>query len=290
MKGQKDASVKLRLSQAIRSFSIDKQDLRKLCDILQERSTAAGIIEADKYEKREGQKDEDYEKDKRLLKEAFELKITISGSNGAELYGTIDEVFNSPNFPDKINSFYVNSESTLKGVYNWYPRNSFDLFLDFTKPKVFDFSLMPSHLTPNNSNFRVQGYEATWANGVFHEINSFINEKKAILSLVHNHSVYDISVWLLGLPLAFWVCSKASKTIKLIATNVFVQNALYVYVFFVMLLIFRILFHYLRWITPLVEFKYKNSKVVLHRCFFGAILLTILGSFIYDVLKILFRW
>lgn len=289
MKEQKNASVKLKLSQAIRSFSIDKQDLRKLCNILQERSTAAGGIEVDKYDKREGQSAEDYEKDKKLLGEAFELKITISGSNGAELFGTIDEVFNSPNFPDKINSFYVNSESTLRGVYNWYPRNSFELFLDFTKPKVFDFSLMPSQFTPNSSNFRVQGYEATWANGVFHEINSFINEKKAILSLVHNHSIYDVLVWILGLPLAFWACAKAAKIVESSTTlNAFIKNAIYVYIFFVMLLIFRILFHYLRWITPLVEFKHKNSKVVLHRIVLGAILFAVGGTFVYDILKAIF--
>ncbi|NQS88613.1 hypothetical protein HQ584_02325 [Patescibacteria group bacterium] len=286
---QKNVSVKLKLSQAIRSFSIDKQDLRKLCNILQERSTAAGVIELEKYKKGGGQSEEGYEKDKKLMEEAFELKITISGSNGAELYGTIDEVFDSPNFPDKINSFYVNSESTLRGVYNWYPRNSFDLLLDFTKLKVFDFSLMPSQFTPNNSTFRVQGYEATWANGVFHEITNFINEKKAILSLVHNHSIYDILVWILGLPLAFWACGKTSKLIESFSVfNVFIRNAIYVYIFFAMLLIFRILFHYLRWITPLVEFKYKNSKVILHRCIFGAILLAVLSSVVYDILKALF--
>lgn len=146
---------------------------------------------------------------------------------------------------------------------------------------------MPSQNTPNESNFRVQGYEATWANGVFHEINKYIETKKASFSWVHKHSIYDLMLFPLGLPLSFWACYKSSKFIELMFadSNIFAKNCLYVYIFFVMLWIFRILFHYLRWLSPLVEFQNIKNKVTIHRFMFGTLLVGLIGSFLYDMIK-----
>ena len=171
-KNKKERLIKNKLSVPIKSLSLDKDELRKLCNILQERSESAAEIERSEYPKNEADPKK-YEKDIGLLKEAFKIKVTIVGSDGKQLYGYIDEVFDSPNFPDNVKSFHVNSEAILRTVYNWYPKNSFDLFLDFSKPTVFNFNLMPSYETPNQSILNVHGYDATWPNGVFQEINEF---------------------------------------------------------------------------------------------------------------------
>lgn len=290
MKGQqKDVSIKNRLKQKVSSLSLDKNELKKLCDILQERANGAADLEIKSFAQG-NQTDEEYEANKKTLKESFELNITIAGANGEELFGNIGDVFNSPNYPDEVRTFHVNSENTLRAVHNYYPRNSFTLFLQFSKPKILDFSFMPSQGTPNESNFEVQGYDATWANGVFNEITNCFKQRSSSLSVVHNHSVYDVLLWFLGFPFAFWVSFKTSTTIEnlFINFNSFVKNAVYLYLFIATLFCFRILFHYLRWVCPLVEYRSPKNTIMIHRAVLATLSLGTFGSFIYDILKYLF--
>src|SRR3989304_2843728 len=151
--------VRNRLSRKIASCSLDRDELHKLCQILQERSSAAGDIEV--------------------------MNLKQGELPHEEMYGSISEVFDSPNFPDQVSTFYINSETILRAIHNWYPRNSFELFLDFRKPELFDFSLMPSQPTPNASNFSVQGYDVTWTNGVFSEVIKCLDRHPSTLSWLH---------------------------------------------------------------------------------------------------------
>jgi hypothetical protein len=279
-------NIKNRLRSKIVSFSLDKEDMHKLCDLLQERSTSACEIEIQKFI-RGSLTDAQYQEALKTLRDSFELQITVTGVNGEELYGPIQEVFDSVNFPNNVKSLYVNSEHVLRAVHNYYPRNSFEVFLDFSKPAIFDFSLMPSQKTPNEANYHVHGYDATWVNGVFSEITNFIKQRSSTLSIVHNHSVYDVLLWILGFPLAFWVCFKLSPTIENIGvnTNAFFKSAIYVYCFIAALFVFRILFHYLRWVCPLVEYRAKGSNIIAHRTVLGALLIAIVGTFLSDMIK-----
>ena len=238
----KQPRINNRLKMDVLSLSLDKEDLKKFCDILQERANSAADIEVGLFEKRE-QTDEQYQANIETLRNSFELKITVSGKNGEELWGTIEEVFNSVNFPSEVKSLYVDSESTLRHVHKYYPNNSFKIFIDFNKPKIFDLSLMPSRSTPNESNVEVKGYDATWVNGVYSEIKKYINERSSTLSIVHAHSIYDILLWVLGLPASFWVCSKLSTHIEsaFSQSNTFATSALYVYAFIATLIVFRVL-------------------------------------------------
>jgi hypothetical protein len=276
-----------RLQSNIKSFSLDKDDMHKFCNLLQERSTAAGEIEMQKYN-RENQTDEQYQNNLRTLRESFDLRITVNGINGEELYGPIGEVFASVNFPDNVKSLYVNSEHILR-AYNYYPLNSFEVLLDFSKPEIFDFSLMPNQGTPNRANYQVQGYDATWVNGVFNEMASFIKQRSSTLSNVHNHSVYDVLLWVIGFPLAFWICYKLSSGIEKIGvdTSTFFKSAIYLYCFIASLFIFRILFHYLRWVCPLVEYRSKGSNIIANRVVLSALLIGIVGTFLTDIIKAL---
>lgn len=268
----------------ISSLSLDKNDLRKLCDILQERSYSAAEIEIRKFRKDEGPK-EQYENVRIELKKAFELDITIVGNGGESLFGTIEEVFDSPNFPDEINSLYINNKNRLKVYYNYSPSNSFTIFIDFDKPEIFDFTFIPSLNTPNSSNIEVTGYDATWVNGVFSELKNFVDGRSSTLSIIHNHSIYDILLWMLGFPLSFWFCWELSSQIESLFNNIniFTANALYLYVFMASLVVFRSLFHYLRWTCPLVEFRYNRNKSLVHRTVLFTMITGWVGRFLYDI-------
>ena len=134
----------------IRSLSLDRSELRRLIDIMQERSFAAGEIEVANFQKRD-QTEDLFEANKKTLKDGFSLWLTVTGRDGVNLYGTIETVFSSPNFPDEVASVFFDTSTPLRSVHNWNPRNKCVLFIDFTRPEVFNFSLMPSQETPNAS-------------------------------------------------------------------------------------------------------------------------------------------
>ena len=121
-------------------------------------------------------------------------------------------------------------------------------------------------------------------------IDEILKEKGSAFSVVHNHSVYDFLVWIFGIPLAFWICFKVSPMLEAVAlkTSVFLQSAIYVYLFFGILILFRIVFHYLRWVCPLVEFKSKGNAIYLHRTAIGAIILGLAAQYIYAIFDIIF--
>jgi hypothetical protein len=280
--------VRNRLTWKITCFSVEKTDLNRLFQILQERCHAASEIEVNNF-KQMGQTDEIYELDKIKIKQGFDLKLTVSSLDGQELLGGINEIFDSPNFPEQIKSIYVNSEIPLRVPYNYYPRNSLELFLDFSKPELLNLSILPSQETPNESNIAVQGYDSTWVHGVFNEFSNFIKIHPAKLTWLHKHSIYDLLVWLFGLPFGFWITYKLSDILNKIFYNInsIVQSAAYVYVFLASLIFFRLLFHYARWVWPLIEYRSSSNIELKHRIILGAITIGLISKFIYDIIKVI---
>lgn len=282
---EEDLSVKIHLKRPAINCSLDRAELKHLAEILQERSNAARDLELATFHP-EGLAPEVLERQRNLLRESFTLKFTVMGSDGRELFGTIREVFESPNYPEEVSALFVASDNTLRAVHNYYPRNAFRLFLYFSKPAVLDFRILPGLDTPNASNFEVEGYDATWANGVFREIDAFLKNKPSKLAIVHRHSIYDLLLYPIGIPIAFWVCHKASSVVQgLVPESGFLQNSIYVYLFAAAVISFRIVFHYVRWVFPVVEYRAPASHPLVHRTALVALVLSILGAFVYDVLK-----
>jgi hypothetical protein len=271
----------------IRSFSTDRGELRKLLEILQERAYAAADIEERHLPKLEGQTDEQYEQTKKDLRAGFRFFVTLSGTDGRKLSGTIEDVFDSPNFPENVKDLFFDSTSPLRTRYNYHPRNKIILFIDFGRPEILNFTILPSQETRNESNIEVSGNDVTWVNGVFQEVVDYISKHPAAASWLHRHTVYDIIVWILGLPLSFWACSMLSNIIEtsLSGHSPFLRAALYVYVFFITLILLRVAFHYARWIWPLTEYRSSKNRSLKHKAVFVAICSSMGLSLLYDVLK-----
>ncbi len=70
--------------------------------------------------------------------------------------------------------------------------------------------------------------------------------------------------------------------------STFILNGAYVYIFLASLMIFRLLFHYSRWVWPLVEYKSARNKSVKHQVILGAITLGLLTTLIVDLIKLIF--
>lgn len=278
--------VKNRLFKPIDSLIINKADLYKFLQILQERANSACDIECNHVES--FIPSENLEKSKEDLRSCSTLKITITGHDGEELFGSINDVFESLSFPEQIKSIFLNSELLYKSRFNYFPRNRLELFIDFGKPKVLDFSFSPSDKTPNDSSFIVEGYDNTWVNGVYREIDNFFEKRSSKISGIHKNSIYDLFLWILGVPIGFWTCFKMASIIQQAFINSFLQSALYVYIFFLSLLIFRILFHYFRWLYPKIQYKSSNDLSIIHRGFFYTIAIGLIGKFLYDMICLIF--
>ena len=288
MKDKQESIISTKLTRQIRSFSSGKDDLHKLFKILKERNDSARDIEVANF-KQVDQTAEEYEENRQLLYDSFELKITINGSDGSQLYGSVSEIFESPNFPDRIQSIYLNSATVFQVRWNFLPRNRFELLLDFSKPRMLDFSFLPSQATPNPSAFAVSGYDKTWVHGVFNEVSAFIDNHHARGAWMHKHSVYDLLLYAIGLPFAFWVVYKSSGYVTRVfgGFSEFVKAACYVYIFLASLIVLRVLFHYARWLWPLLDYQTTSDKAAKHRVFLGAIVIGLITMFIYDLVKTL---
>jgi hypothetical protein len=205
-----------------------------------------------------------------------------------KLTGSIETVFGSPDFPDDVASVFFDTSIPLRTAHNFIPRNKCVLYLDFTRPEVFNFTLLPSQETPNQSSVDVEGSDATWVRGVYHEVNSYISDHPSTLRILHRHTTYDLLVWTLGFPLAFWLCFRLSPYVSKATASPFLSAALYLYLFLISLSGFRILFHYARWIWPLVEFRGPKNKALRHKVLWSALALSLIGSLLYDLLKAIF--
>lgn len=277
-----------RLTQNRPPCSFDKQELRTFLQKLQERLDAAAELEIACFEQHQQTPDE-FETNKNTLREGYKLKPTFTGEDGRELYGSVEHIFDSPNFPEIVKSVYINSAIPLKAVHNFAVRNSVEVFLDFSKPNIFDFQIMPGHRTPNETNFKVQGFDATWVNGLFYEIQSFINTHRSKAPWLHEHSVYDIFLWFFGYPVGFWLCFKASPLLPNgVDAILFVRAALYLYIFLIALVLLRALFHYSRWVFPLSEYRHPRSKALRHRAILAALCIGLFSSLLYDIFRAIF--
>lgn len=286
MEQQNQAILTRELSQPIAACLFSKSDLKNFCEILEEWCSKA-LDEEIKHYSPLNRTPEQFSADIAALKSGFELKVTVQGVDDERIYGTIPDVFNSPRFPDRVKTLYINSESDLRNLYNWFPRNRFEMLLDFTKPELFNLSLSPSISTPNASNILVSGLDSTWVSGVYGEIANFIEKNRTRRKFFHRHSIYDLLLFLLGIPFAFWMAYKLSRLINSIfgGFSVFVQNGAYVCLFFLMLHLFKALFDYARWVFPIVEYKSTTDTAHKHRFILGGLIIAIFGNFLYDLFK-----
>lgn len=287
MEQQDQAILTTELSGQIAACTFSKKDLRALCEKLQESNHEAAEEEVNHYVPLDRPPDQILA-DREKLRLGFDLQIVVRGVDDKTVTGSIPVVFNSPRFPDKVKSLYIDSALNLKNLYNWSPRNSFELILDFTKPELLNLSFSPSGPTPNASDIRVSGRNETWVNGVYHTVTEFVKNRKTRRQFFHRHSVYDLLVLCGGFPFAFGISYKLSEWINRMFGQIseILQSAAYVYVFCFSLILFRILFDYGRWVFPIVEYQTSTNAALKHRIFWSTLAVAVFGNLVYDMFKI----
>lgn len=200
------------------------------------------------------------------LRALFIITVVVNGADGEKITGKDESIFTSVELPRRIDSIYIDSSIDYHVSRNFYPRNRFTILLDFSKPPLIDFTNPAvSAPTPNNSHFQVDGDNTIWVNGTSELIRRRFSECQNHRSWLHRGGIYDALLWLVGMPLAFFIIHRLSDFIVSLTNDQILKFAIFVYLFFLTLVLFRVCFGYTKWAWPKVEMSYKNNITLSHR-------------------------
>jgi hypothetical protein len=102
--------------------------------------------------------------------------------------------------------------------------------------------------------------------------------------LLHAGAIYDVGLYLVGFPFSLWAVYRVSDLLKSLALPTIIEAAIYVYTFFLGVNLFRLMFTYSRWVFPKIDLESESSSPFRHRGVWAAIILTVFGSVVSDIL------
>jgi len=222
------------------------------------------------------------------IRQNFKLSVLIVGTKEEILSGDDASVFDNENLPNNINTITFDSSYYFKIVIGQEPMNKLFVQFDFKKQKLFDFSNPVTEPIENESSISVTGMNDTWVNGVYSSIKDFLENKKKNRNWLHKKHFYDLFLYVLFYPIAFWCIYRVTSLLPE-KINIVLLIAICLYLFIFLLFILRILFNYTRWIFPLLEFvPTSGTKMGRHRATLYILALGIISATIRDIIKSLF--
>ncbi|MEI9996398.1 MAG: hypothetical protein WDM91_17505 [Rhizomicrobium sp.] len=268
---------------------LDLTDVATICRRLQAQLAEQADIEIAALKKLDNQTDQQFaEVKERARTEAFKVTTSLIGRDGQTLFGADDAVFSAPNRPDKIASIFMTNITAYQSFAHQRPLHSFELTLDFSKPRLIDFTVPVSAPTANSSQLFVDGSRDAWVAAITNAVTQTTEARKTNRRWLHRGQLYDAGLLLFGVPFTLYVCWRLSGWIEhhLGSINPFLSAAAYVYLFFFLLNGYRALFGYTKWTFPLVELADNNDTSISHRAVWGAIVLALLVNVVWEVLKL----
>ena len=225
------------------------------------------------------------------VKNCFVTSVSITATNGEIVTGNNEEFFNGPNIPSSIRSVFYSTQSVPQAVIQHQPADRITVFLDFSRRPLLDFQRQPTLPTPNESNFQIAANLEPWFTSAKSKLNDFFQERKSGFDWLHRSAVYDVLLFVFGIPWALWNDHRLSKFVELGNFPAPLSYGTYIYIFLFSLIIFRVLFSYSRWVFPKIEIESIPpllTSPLRHRAVWAAILLAAFGGPAYDLIKLLF--
>jgi len=280
-------------SQRISSCVFSSDDFKKLYHLLSEKAEeAAQIVLQEWKEKEKTLSLEDRNFFKQRMPDALRLVAYVTGTKGERVIFTEKSEVSSETIPESIETIGIGSAFAYNVVFQADPSNKFDVRLDFTKPRLLDFS-NPWSLPSESKNYiQVEGNNETWVNGVYQSIISFFQSMVKRRGWLHARHTYDLFLWLLGVPVILLTIFRLDGFVRqaMLPLSSVLVVAIYLYVFFMGLFLFRLLFNYARWLFPRYEYRTKeDTKPAKHRYVLGMFLLAIVTYYVQDLLRYLFK-
>lgn len=261
-------------------------DFKKLYEVLKNAATEGSEIEIAKVKKTPGQTDEDFDKFKQYAKTLFKVTIQIYGSKGDYIFTESPSIFSKSSLPDVITKIVFDNTQRFKAVLQQRePTNKFRIEFDFTRQNIFDLTTMPSEPTRNKSFVSIQGENDTWVSGTYNKIIEFLQERRNKHSLFHKRNIYDLFLFFFIIPINLRLLYNINRSLPahFAELSAFFKVACYLYFFLSILLVYRLVFNYTRWIFPYVDLIVSPRKgAIVHRMILGILFLGILTTFLWD--------
>ncbi len=224
-----------------------------------------------------------------LLDNAFCLTITVNGLRDQQLYGEAVTVFEDPNLPKPIKSiFFTNIHSFKRNADGNNPKNSISVLLDFSKPELFDPNPLVSAATLNEGSVTVNAQDITFFNAVQKAVEKKLTVHKTWYGAIHRNFAYDIGMWFIALPVAFYFSAYFMDQIIPTGSKFeLFRWPLFVYFVGLGLIFYRALAAYAKWAFPVNILKENKDRALKHRIALGGLttwLLYSIASTIYGII------
>lgn len=224
------------------------------------------------------------EKEK-LKKHAFKATVSIiGGKDNITLYGESEDIFSSRNIPFPVKTIYITNETAFKNIVgDKEPNNRFNIWIDFTKPSLFDPSPLLSEPTRNTSRAVLNCDNLTFFNAVQNIVKNNMKSKNSLFSFIHGKLSYDVGSFLIATPYSIYTASDlVFKNLKF-QNNIFLQFGSFVYLFFIFMIVYRFIFSYIKWAFPINVLEQNNDTSKSHRYILGTMLLGLIVNIISKI-------
>ena len=282
-----DAHIPQRESK-ISAVSLELKDVQKIFSRLERLVHEEGDREIAKLTKPKELSPKQWASRKEEIKKgAFRVTVTLEGENGDRLHGDNEALFQSPNRPTKISRVYMTNSTAFRWWTKQNPLRSFELHLDFSKPKLLDSENFVSSPTPNTSNLKIEADNEFWIAAISEAVIGVVSDKGNSHGFIHRAFVYDAGLFIFGLPFGLYVAWKLSHAIEstLGTSSSVLAAAAYIYVVLLAVWAYRLLFGYSKWAFPTMELKENARSANSHRLFWYAIVVGLIVNFIWEILS-----
>jgi hypothetical protein len=273
------------------SYFLDLEILKKLFKLLQDINDEEAIDQISKIIKNPENSDEAFEKYKNELRELYKINVQIYCADGNAYVSKDESIFDESKIPVNINKIVFDNLIDYRLRFGQLPPYTINVSFDFSTAEILDFSSNPSNSTINSSIIELAGSRDTWLEGAHQRIKKLLEPKQKKRAWIHKQSIYDFFLWIIFLPIMLVNLFRFMASFSTLFNRVpgSYQAAIYIYIFIFSIFTARIIFNYARWLFPLNELKDNSNKSsVGHRLIFGAIILGIISSAIYDIFKSIF--
>jgi len=280
-----------RVFRPIPPSTVDISFFKKLYAVLKASTNEIADYDIAKLVQPPGQTTEDFEGFKQYAKGLYKVTIHIYGSRGEYIFTENPGIFDDPSLPDKIDRIILENSTRFRVTVQKEPVNQFRITFDFTAPPTFDFNISPSVATPINSSIDIVGENETWVSGTYRKVWDLLDDRRNSHGWLHKNNIWDLFLWIIIMPAIFRIIYLIQKVLPtgFLSMSGVLKGAFYIYAFFILLNLFRIIFSYARWVFPYLELNTPMRKTNLHRFLLSTIVLSIIGSICYELTVFIFK-
>ena len=277
-------------SAPIKACRLRREDLARLYRIINDRQTEYGQTFVNQVlAQTPAESQEEFQARKDRVANSFVTTVNVTGSNNEIVSGSGEHFLASGNIPDNILTVFYTTIAgpNAVGITREFLQNRATLMLDFSRPTILDFTKLPTFATPNTSNFEIVASSEAWFTTLNTRLTQLFDERRTGFNWLHRQGIYDLLLFIVGLPFALWIDYRFSPIIDKLKLATVLTVGLYVYLFFAGLFIFRGIFTYSRWVFPKVEIQSESSPPLRHRAVWAAIMIAVFGVAVSDAIKAL---